>query len=156
MLLVALWRPRVKNAFSDDLYLDLIDVFSAATTDPTLSAVVLTGTESYFSSGADLKQNMMPEDGKGRETINRPAGRFMMALLAFPKVIAAAVQGPAVGIGVTLLLHCDLCLCTQQATFWAPFTRLALGTRHCPTCLFATLLLTYDLSFGKYRSCAPL
>jgi enoyl-CoA hydratase/carnithine racemase len=52
----------------------------------------------------------------------------MMTLLSFPKIIAAAVNGPAIGIGVTLLFHCDLCYCTSNATFWIPFTRLALGS----------------------------
>jgi enoyl-CoA hydratase/carnithine racemase len=52
----------------------------------------------------------------------------MMTILSFPKIIAAAVNGPAIGIGVTLLFHCDLCYCTSNATFWIPFTRLALGS----------------------------
>mmetsp|Transcript_388 Transcript_388/g.659 ORF Transcript_388/g.659 Transcript_388/m.659 type:complete len:287 (-) Transcript_388:166-1026(-) len=126
VLLVALSRPKVKNAFSDGLYLDLIAMLEAATVDDSISAVVLTGSGSYFSSGADLNGNFLPEDGASRDTLSKPAGRFMMALLAFPKVIAAAVNGPAVGIGVTTLLHCDLCYCTPNATFWVPFTRLAL------------------------------
>ncbi len=52
----------------------------------------------------------------------------MMTILSFPKIIAAAVNGPAIGIGVTLLFHCDLSYCTSNATFWIPFTRLALGS----------------------------
>jgi peroxisomal 3,2-trans-enoyl-CoA isomerase len=121
-------RPRVKNAFSDDLYLDLIDVMADVASDPSFAALVLTGTGPYFSSGADLKGGtMMNEDGSARDTLNIPPGRFMMALIEFPKILGAAVNGPAVGIGVTLLLHCDLCYCTEKATLWAPFTRLALG-----------------------------
>ena len=135
VLIVSLWRPHVKNAFHDDLYLDLIDVLASVTADRTVSAIVLTGTGHYFSSGADLKNgSFLPEEenDRGRDTVHKPAGRFMMALLAFPKIIAAAVQGPAVGIGVTLLLHCDLVYCTERSTFWAPFTRLALGECVCP------------------------
>jgi peroxisomal 3,2-trans-enoyl-CoA isomerase len=132
ILLIALSRPRVKNAFSDDLYLDLVDVLQDVAADDSLSALVLTSEGSYFSSGADLKGNFMPEeDGGTRDTLNKPPGKFMMALLSFPKLVAAAVQGPAVGIAVTLLLHCDLCFCTPQATFWAPFTRLALVPEFC-------------------------
>ena len=132
ILLVALSRPRVKNAFSDNLYLDLVDVLGAVASDDSLSALVLTGDGSYFSSGADLKGNFMPEeDGETRDTLNKPAGKFMMALLSFPKLIAAAVNGPAVGIAVTLLLHCDLCFCTAQASFWVPFTRIALVPEFC-------------------------
>lgn len=136
-MIVALSRPRVKNAFSDDLYLDLIDVLLETAGDESVSAVILTGDGSYFSSGADLNGNFMPEDDGGtRDTLNKPAGRFMMALLTYPKLIAAAVQGPAVGIGVTLLLHCDLCYCTPQASFWAPFTRLALVPEFCSSVTF--------------------
>ena len=137
ILLLALSRPRVKNAFSDNLYLDLVDILQHVAADDSLSALVLTGAGSYFSSGADLKGNFMPEeDGGTRDTLNKPPGKFMMALLSFPKLLAAAVQGPAVGIAVTLLLHCDLCFCTPQATFWAPFTRLALVPEFCSSTTF--------------------
>lgn len=126
IVVVALNRPRVKNAFSDDLYLDLIDVMDHVAADDSCAAIVLTGTGSYFSSGADLKGTNFYTTN--RDTLNATAGRFMMAIIEFPKIIAAAINGPAVGIGVTLLLHCDLCYCSSEtATLWAPFTRLALG-----------------------------
>jgi len=64
------------------------------------------------------------------------SGRFMMALLAFEKVFVAAVNGPAVGIGVTLLMHCDLVYCTGNATFWVPFTRIALVPEFCSSMTF--------------------
>lgn len=144
ILIVALHRPEVKNAFNDAMYLDLIDTLRDASFDETIAAVVLTGTGSYFSSGADLKEtsqvllssmNESNDDisGEGNgatigfDMQRRPPGQFMMALLQFPKVIVAAVNGPAVGIGATLLFHCDIVVCTPQATFWTPFTRLALG-----------------------------
>ncbi len=60
----------------------------------------------------------------------------MMALLAFEKVFVAAVNGPAVGIGVTLLMHCDLVYCTNTATFWVPFTRIALVPEFCSSVTF--------------------
>lgn len=137
ILLVALSRPRVKNAFSDDLYLDLVDVLQLAKVDDSISALVLTGDGDFFSSGADLNGNFMPdEEGGSRDTLNLPAGKFMMALMGFPKLLGVAVQGPAVGIGVTLLFHFDLCFCTPQATFWAPFTRLALVPEFCSSTTF--------------------
>jgi enoyl-CoA hydratase/carnithine racemase len=141
ILIVAMNRPRVKNAFSDDLYLDLIDVMSEVAADPSLAALILTGTGSYFSSGADLKGgSMMNDDGSARDTLNLPAGRFMIGLLEFPKILCAAVNGPAIGIGVTLLLHFDLCHCSETATLWAPFTRLALGAFEiCNTRLLSNL-----------------
>lgn len=128
ILIVALNRPAVKNAFSDDLYLDLIDVMAEVAADSSLTVLVMTGTGSYFSSGADLKgTSMLNDDGTDRDTLSIPPGRFMMSMITFPKILCAAVNGPAIGIGVTLLLHCDLCYCSETATLWAPFTRLALG-----------------------------
>jgi len=111
--------------------------------DPTLSAIVLTGQGSYFSSGADLKNGTFEADPNGRQTRNIPAGRFMLALIRFPKILAAAVNGPAVGIAVTLLLHCDLVHCSPSATLWAPFTRLALVPELCSS---ATFIETHGLS----------
>jgi len=73
-------------------------------------------------------------------TIDRPAGRFMMTMIAFPKVIVAAVNGPAIGIGVTLLLHCDLVYCTRNATFWVPFTRIALVPEFCASVTFVEVM----------------
>jgi peroxisomal 3,2-trans-enoyl-CoA isomerase len=144
ILIVAMDRPRFKNAFSDDLYSDLVDVMNEVASEESLAAMILTGIGSYFSSGADLKgTNFMAEDGSSRDTLHLPAGKFMMALLEFPKIICAAVNGPAVGIGVTLLFHCDLCYCSERATFWAPFTRLALVPELCSS---ATFLETMGLS----------
>lgn len=71
----------------------------------------------------------------------------MMAILSFPKIIAAAVNGPAIGIGVTLLFHCDLCYCTSNATFWIPFTRLALGWS-----FFFTLVHLFLVCFTRFLS----
>ena len=133
ILLVALDRTNVKNAFNDDMYLDLVDVLHQVEQDDSLVAIVLTGRGSYFSSGADLKalQQGGQQAMSDKSVLERPTGRFMMTLLQFPKLFAAAVNGPAVGIGVTLLMHCDIVLCSDKATFWAPFTRLALGM--CPS-----------------------
>jgi len=91
-----------------------------------ISAVVITGSGSFFSSGADIKQVVKNFKGD-RVTLQLPVGQFMMAVIDFPKILAAAVNGPCIGIATTLLFHCDLCFCSKNATFWAPFTRLALG-----------------------------
>jgi enoyl-CoA hydratase/carnithine racemase len=138
ILLVALHRPAVRNAFNDDMYLDLLDLLHETSLDASIACIVLTGTGSYFSSGADLKSfkqnsNTSNEEESRRNTtmLQKPAGRFMMALLAYPKMICAAVQGPAVGIGVTLLLHCDLVHLSPNATLWIPFSRLALVPELC-------------------------
>jgi enoyl-CoA hydratase/carnithine racemase len=129
ILLVAMGRPQVKNALNDDVYEDLIEVLDRAKIDPSISAVVWTGVGSYFSAGADINDghfethpNAVPE-----RIVNKPGGRFMLAIVSFPKVLCAAVQGPIVGIAATALMQCDLVYFSDKAFFWAPFSRLALG-----------------------------
>eukprot|EP00814_Leptocylindrus_danicus_P004306 CAMPEP_0116012054 /NCGR_PEP_ID=MMETSP0321-20121206/4910_1 /TAXON_ID=163516 /ORGANISM="Leptocylindrus danicus var. danicus, Strain B650" /LENGTH=278 /DNA_ID=CAMNT_0003481355 /DNA_START=51 /DNA_END=887 /DNA_ORIENTATION=+ len=140
ILLVALSRTNKHNAVNDELYTDLANMLDESAKDDSITAVVLTGSGKYFSSGADLtdaKSSFLPdEDGNSRDTLNKPAGQFMMAMFRFPKVLVAAVNGPAVGIAVTLLLHCDLVYCTPRVTLWAPFTRLALVPEFCSSVTF--------------------
>lgn len=133
IILVALHRPQVKNAFNDDQYRDLTNLLIAVERDKSSHAIVLTGTGSYFSSGADLTSFDLESEAK---TQDKPSGIFMVQLIHFPKLFCAAVNGPAIGIGVTLLMHCDLVYCTQGATFWTPFTRIALVPEFCSSVLF--------------------
>ena len=144
VLIVAFARPQVRNAFNDDLYLDLVDILRQAAVEDDISAVILTGMGDFFSSGADLSDlhTITPENR--REMAHLPAGKFMVALVDFPKVICAAVNGPAVGIAATLLLHCDLVFCSKTASFWAPFARLAL----CPE-LASSITLTNVMGLSK-------
>jgi enoyl-CoA hydratase/carnithine racemase len=127
IILAALHRPHVKNAFDDGLYTDLIHLLRISAEDDGIDAIVLTGTGTFFSSGADLSNFA--------ENSSTLSAQFMKEMLNFPKVICAAVNGPAIGIGVTLLLHCDLCYCSCDATFWIPFTRIALVPEFCSSIL---------------------
>lgn len=106
--------------------------------DDTLHAVVLTGCGKYFSSGADLRDNQGLKSSKDANFSMReqPAGRFMFSILNFPKLLCAAVNGPAVGIAVPLLMHCDLVFFHPKATLWAPFARLALVPEFCGSITF--------------------
>lgn len=97
ILYVALSRPEVRNCLSDESYDDLTEVLRMAARDPSISAVVLTGCGEYFSSGADLKSGSFTPEKGGRHTLFKPVGRFMMELVSFPKILAAAVNGPVSG-----------------------------------------------------------
>jgi enoyl-CoA hydratase/carnithine racemase len=142
MLIAAIKRPRFRNAINDDVYEDLIDVMEYTVNDPTIGGLVLTGSGTFFTSGADLRETFDKQIGVDNAVVSgcpfrsRPAGRFMIALLEYPKLLAAAVNGPAVGIGTTLLFHCDLVYASDTATFWAPFTRLALVPEFCSSITF--------------------
>lgn len=102
--------------------------------DEAVIAVVITGTGPYFSAGADL--TAMPTEGDPFEATEQ----FMTAVIDFEKPLIAVVNGPAIGIGVTLLAHCSLVVATSAATFWTPFTRIALVPEFCSSILFPRIL----------------
>ena len=150
ILVAAIHRPKVKNALNDDVYEDLIGVLEQAKIDPSLSAVVWTATGSYFSSGADVNDGHFEvgtDTGVPPSILNKPGGRFMLAIVSFPKILCAAVQGPIIGIAATALMQCDLVYFSDKAFFWAPFTRLALVPELTSS---VTFLETMGLSKGKY------
>lgn len=115
-------RPDRLNAFNAGLYSAMRDELEAAAIDDGVSVVVVTGAGRAFSAGQDIGE--MAELA-GAET--RPASAFPIftdALSSFPKPILAAVNGVAVGLGFTMLAHCDLVLVADGARFRAPFTSL--------------------------------
>jgi enoyl-CoA hydratase/carnithine racemase len=122
--LLTLDRPEVKNAFNKALY-DAVGVaLDAAAADDTVTVCVITGAGDIFSAGQDLKalagMKDNPDEAKGFDP-------FARALAAFDKPLIAAVNGAAVGIGTTLLLHCDLVLASDTARFKLPFVTLGLA-----------------------------
>jgi len=120
--LLTLDRPEALNAFDDALYDAVRDALEAAAESPEVAAVVLTGRGRAFSAGQDLAQLERPL----RHDDDLPHGfpSFIASLEAFPKPLIAAVNGLAVGIGLTLLLHCDLVLIADDARLRAPFVNL--------------------------------
>lgn len=120
-------RPRVKNAFDDAMYQQLMAAIDEFEADAALHALVLTGHGDYFTSGADIEQAMGRYGGGSTElpSAGEPK-KFMHKLLGCSKLVVAAVNGPAIGIGVTLLLHCDLVFACDRASFWTPFMRIGI------------------------------
>lgn len=115
-------RPEKKNAITSAMYSDLADGMDAARDDPSTRVVIILGSEDIFTAGNDLKDFLETPPQRG----DQPVFRFLRALSSFPKPVIAGVSGPAVGIGTTLLLHCDLVLATTEASFSMPFVDLAL------------------------------
>ena len=120
--LVTIDRPERRNALDRATYADLAAAFDAAGADATVRAVVLTGAGGCFTAGNDLKDFQDVEAGG-----DSPGLTFLKALRGCPKPVVAAVEGHAVGIGTTLLLHCDLAYAGDGARFRLPFTALGLS-----------------------------
>ncbi len=115
-------RPEALNAFNDDLYDAVRGGLQGAAEHPELAVVILTGRGRAFSAGQDLGELGNPR----RHDDGQPHGfgPFIEALEAFPKPLIAAVNGIGVGIGLTLLPHCDLVLIAEDARLRAPFASL--------------------------------
>ena len=118
-------RPEKKNAITRAMYAAMADALEAANSDD-VRAVIIAGAPGAFSAGNDLMDFMEapPHIGGGDMP---PVERFMRALMACEKPVIAAVDGLAVGIGTTLLLHCDLVYATDRSVFTTPFVNLALA-----------------------------
>ena len=117
-------RPDRRNALDRATYQGLIDALAAADADAGVRAIVLTGAGGCFTSGNDIKDfAMAAAAGEGP----RVAIDFLEAISTARKPIVAAVEGFAVGIGTTMLLHCDLAFAARSATFRMPFVTLGLS-----------------------------
>jgi enoyl-CoA hydratase/carnithine racemase len=115
-------RPDKKNALTIEMYSQLAAALEAAQADPNVRVVVITGTRDCFTSGNDIGDFARASQGG---SVTAPLD-FLRAIATFKKPIIAAVAGVAIGIGTTMLLHCDLVLAAPSARFKTPFVALGL------------------------------
>jgi enoyl-CoA hydratase/carnithine racemase len=122
ILTIEINRPEKKNAITAAMYQAMADAIVAADNDPAVRVILIHGQPDVFTAGNDLEDFLKrpPAD----ET--SPVYQFMHALSRATKPVVAAVTGVAVGIGTTMLLHCDLVYVGDNAKFIAPFTSLGL------------------------------
>ena len=111
-----------KNAITADMYRQLGAALSAADTDRQVRAVLLFGTAECFTAGNDVADFLSAP----RNPDSSPARALFQALPNMKKPVVAAVGGPAIGIGTTLLLHCDLVYAAPNARFQLPFVPLGI------------------------------
>jgi len=121
-----------KNSFTTAMYTAMADAVEAAAADPATRVLVFQGHETIFSAGNDIADFL----NNPPATADSPVFRFLRALSTFPKPMVAAVCGPAVGIGTTLLFHCDLVYAGDNAAFSMPFVNLGL----CPEAASSVLV----------------
>jgi len=136
-------RPERKNAITAAMYQTMADALSAAETDASVRAILLVGKPEIFTAGNDL-EDFMKTAPAGGAIEDRSVYKFMMALSGATKPVVAAVAGNAVGIGTTLLMHCDLVYAADNAKFSMPFVQLGL----CPE-FGSSLLLTQIAGYPR-------
>jgi enoyl-CoA hydratase/carnithine racemase len=138
-------RPEKKNALTVAMYQAMADAIAAAHDDAAVRAILIHGQPEIFTAGNDL-EDFMKNPPSGPEA---PVFRFMAALGYAEKPVVAAVNGAAVGIGTTMLAHCDLAYCADNAMFSMPFVSLGLCAE------FASSLLV-PLNAGYHKAAEKL
>src|SRR5258708_19390852 len=122
VLTIAMNRPEKKNALTHAMYGAMADALATAAADPSVRVILITSTGDAFTAGNDLGDFLNAPPGGGEP----PVQRFLAALATAEKPVVAAVNGLAIGIGTTMLLHCDLVYAARSAVFSVPFVNLAL------------------------------
>ena len=136
VMTLTLNRVDKKNSFTAAMYATLADALTQAGTDNAVRVVLFQGHETVFSAGNDIGDFLnKPPNGP-----DAPVFRFLHAVATCPKPLMAAVCGPAVGIGTTLLLHCDLVYAGDNAMFSMPFVNLGLCPEAASTLLVPKLM----------------
>lgn len=123
VLTVRINRLDRKNALTHDMYTALGDAIERARDDSDIRCILYTGSDECFTAGNDLGDFAAGLPGEFEDT---PVGRFLLLLATTNKPIVAAVNGPAVGIGTTMLLHCDMVFAGTNTRFQMPFATLGL------------------------------
>jgi enoyl-CoA hydratase/carnithine racemase len=122
VLTVTLNRLERKNSITAAMYGAMADALATAEKDASIRVVLLQGHETVFSAGNDIG-DFLNKPPAGQDS---PVFRFLRGIATFPKPLLAAVCGPAVGVGTTMLLHCDLVYAGDNAAFSVPFVNLGL------------------------------
>ncbi len=115
-------RPEKKNAILGEMYAAMAEHLVAADRDATVRALIISGEGGAFTAGNDLSDFLNRPESEDEP----PVRRFMVGLSNLEKPIVAAVDGLAIGIGTTMLLHCDLVVASTRARFQTPFVNLGL------------------------------
>ncbi len=145
VLTLTLNRVDKKNSLTAQMYAELANALTQAITDDSVKVVLLQGHETVFSAGNDIADFLQQPPATEESAVFR----FLRGIATFPKPLLASVCGPAVGVGTTMLFHCDLVYAGDNAAFSMPFVNLGL----CPEA--ASSLLAVQL-MGYHRAAEAL
>lgn len=132
VLTITINRPERKNALTPAMYQAMTEALASAQEDAAVRAVLLGGHAEIFTAGNDI-EDFLKSPATGTDS---PVIRFLNTISTFEKPLVAAVKGPAIGVGTTLLLHCDMVYAADNARFAVPFAQLGL----CPEAASSLLL----------------
>lgn len=132
-------RPEKKNAITFGMYQAMADAINASNEDKNVSVILITGKPEVFTAGNDLEDFMKHAGSLASEDMP-PVYQFMHALNDAQKPVIAAVAGNAVGIGTTLLMHCDMIYAADNAKFSMPFTPLGLCPEYASSMVFQQIV----------------
>ena len=139
VLTVTLARPEKKNAITQAMYAVLAEATERARTDDAVRVLVFRGQGDSFSAGNDIA-DFIALGSQGQQPLDMSVFRFLKALADLDKPAVAAVRGRAVGIGLTMLLHCDMVVVAEDALLSVPFINLALAPEAASSMLLPALL----------------
>jgi enoyl-CoA hydratase/carnithine racemase len=133
-------RPDVRNAFNFPLYRAVTEAVADATVDPAVRVVVLTGRGTAFTAGQDLQEMAEIAAGTAPAGIEKGFRGLLDAVDRLDKPLLAAVNGPAIGLGFTILAHCDLVLVAESARLRVPFAEMGVPPEAASSYLFPFLM----------------
>lgn len=151
--LVRMQRPDKKNALTSAMYDAMADAFESANEDAAIRCIVIAGVPGAFTAGNDLQDFLGA--AMGGEGLGKPIMRFLHALARSETPLVAAVQGVAVGLGTTMLLHCDHVVAGNDARLSTPFVSLGL-VPEAASSLLAPLLMGHRRAFSLLVLGQPL
>ncbi|MBN9581406.1 MAG: crotonase/enoyl-CoA hydratase family protein [Afipia sp.] len=123
---IAMRRPDKKNALTQGMYTAMTEAITSAQSNPAIRSIVISGGSGVFTAGNDLEDFARANATGNDDARPMAASRFITALAMNEKPLIGAVDGIAVGIGTTMLFHCDYVLASTTATFSTPFIHLGL------------------------------
>src|SRR5205809_3064500 len=159
--MIKLRRPEKKNAITQDMYRAMSDAIDTAQNNPAIRCMIITGGSGVFTAGNDVEDFLKDATSDAGTPRASNATKFLYSLAHNVKPIIAAVDGVAIGIGTTMLFHCDYVLASTTATFSTPFIHLGLVPEGASSLLmprtmghqraFATLVMGRKFSADEAR-----
>ncbi|CAL1692393.1 1,4-dihydroxy-2-naphthoyl-CoA synthase [Brevundimonas subvibrioides] len=155
VLTVTLNRPEKKNAITQAMYASLAEATQRARTDDTVRVLLFRAEGDSFSAGNDIADFIAIGSSGGGQVVDAPVFHFLKALAELDKPAVAAVRGRAVGIGLTLLLHCDMVVVAEDALLSVPFINLALAPEAASS-LLLPMVIGHQRAFEMFALGEPI